>query len=130
MNHLLQSARCPLDLLGAVVVVIAGICLPTITYAGQLKLTSDSGTLSSSQQAETGIPQTPQAAKEPPSCTPEMSTKGDARPSSHSVLLSWNASNSPGVVGYNVYRRDKTSETFGKINQKPVPTTNCIDYFV
>jgi len=130
MNHLLQSTRSPLNLLGASVLVIAGIGLPTAAYAGQLKPTSNTGTRSSSVQAETGTLQTAQAAKEPPSCTPEMSTQGDARPSSHSVTLFWKASTSPGVVGYNVYRRDKTSNTFGKINQKPVATTNCIDYFV
>jgi hypothetical protein len=129
MNHFLQSTRSPLDLLGAFVLVIAGICLPATAYFGQLKPTSNSGTQHSSVQAETGTLQTAQAPKEPPSCTPEMSTQGDSRPSSHGVILSWKASTSPDVVGYNVYRRDKTS-TFGKINQKPVATTNCIDYFV
>ena len=130
MNLFLQSTRGPLNLLGAFVLLIAGICLPTTAYAGQLKPTSNTSTRSSSVQAETGILQTPQAAKEAPSCTPEMSTQGDSRPSSHSVILSWKASTSPGVVGYNVYRRDKTSETFRKINQKPIATTNCVDYFV
>ena len=110
--------------------MIAGICLPTTTYAGQLNPTSNTSARSSSSQAETGILKTGQAAKEPPSCTPEMSAQGDARPSAHSVILSWKASTSPGVVGYNVYRRDKTSPTFSKINQKPIATTNCIDYFV
>ena len=56
--------------------------------------------------------------------------QSDARPSAHSVTLSWKASTSPGVVGYNVYRRDKASSAFGKINQKPIVTTSCIDYFV
>jgi len=130
MKHFLQSARSPLNLLGAFALVIAGICLHTAAYAGQLKPTSNSGTQSSSLKTETGTLQTAQAAKEPPSCTPEMSTQGVARPSSHSVILSWKASTSPGVVGYNVYRRDKTLEGFGKINQKPVATTSCIDYFV
>ena len=130
MDYFLQSARSPLNLLGALVLVIAGICLTTAAYAGQLKPTSNSDTQSSSLQAETGTLQTAQAAKEPPSCTPEMSAQSDTRPSSHSVTLSWKASTSPGVVGYNVYRRDKTSPAFGKINQKPIATTSCIDYFV
>jgi hypothetical protein len=130
MNLFLQPTRGPLNLLGAFVCVIAGICLHTAAYAGQLKPTSNTSSQSSSVQAETGTLQTAQAGKEPPSCTPEMSTQGDARPSSHSVILSWKASTSPGVVGYDVYRRDKTSNTFSKINQKPVATTNCVDYFV
>jgi hypothetical protein len=109
VNHLLQLSRSPMKLLGAFIFVMAGIWLPGAAYAGK------SGS---------------QAANEAPSCTPEMSIQGDARPSSHSVILSWKASTSPSVVGYNVYRRDKTSSTFGKINQKPITTTNCVDYFV
>ena len=127
---LLQSARSPQNLLGALVLVIAGISLPTATYAGLIKPTSNSDTQSSSVQGETRTLQVAQAAKEPPSCAPEMWTQSDTRPSAHSVTLSWKASNSPGVVGYNVYRRDKTSPAFGKINQKPIATTSCIDYFV
>jgi len=130
MDYFLQSARSPLNLLGALLLVIAGICLPTPAYAGQLKPTSNSDSQSSSLQAKTGAPQTAQAAKEPPSCTPEMSAQSHTRPSAHSVTLSWKASTSPGVVGYNVYRRDKTSPAFSKINQKPIATTSCIDYFV
>ena len=109
MNHFLQLSRSPVNLLGALLFLLAGICLPGTAYAGK------SGS---------------QAAKEEPSCTPEMSIQGDARPSSHSVILSWKASTSPSVVGYNVYRRDKTSSTFAKINQKPIEATNCVDYFV
>jgi len=98
-----------MNLLGALLFLMAEVCLPGTAHAGK------SGS---------------QAAKEAPSCTPESSIQGDARPSSHSVILSWKASTSPSVVGYNVYRRDKTSSTFGKINQKPITTTNCVDYFV
>ena len=130
MNLFLQPIRGPLSVLGAFVLLIAGICLPTPADAGQLKPTSNTSNLLSSVQAETGTLQTPRAAKEAPSCAPEMSSQGDSRPSSHGVVLSWKASTSPGVVGYNVYRRDKTSETFRKINQKPVASLNCVDYFV
>jgi hypothetical protein len=124
LNRLLQSLR---ESLG-VFVLVAGICLPTAASFGQLKSTSNSGAQSPSLQTETGTPQAAQAAKQPPSCT-ELSTQGNTQ-ASHSVTLSWKASTSPGVVGYNVYRRDQTSDTFSKINQKPVATTNCIDYFV
>lgn len=127
-SHCLRSGGSPLNVLGAFVLMIAGVCLPTAAYAGQLKPASNTGPQSSSVQAETGKLQTAQAAKEPPSCT-EMSTQGDVRPS-HSVTLSWEASTSPGVVGYNIYRSVKTPDRFSKINQKPVSTTSCIDYFV
>jgi hypothetical protein len=130
MNLFLQPVRGPLNLLGAFVLLIAGIFLPTATDAGQFKPASNTGTRSASVQAEPGTLQTPQAAKEAPSCTPEISSQGDSRPSSHGVVLSWKASTSPGVVGYNIYRRDKTLGTFSKINQKPVATVNCVDYFV
>lgn len=130
MNLFLQSIRGPLNLLGAIVSVIAGICLLTAFDGGQLKPTSNTSTQSSGVRAETGTQQTPQAAKESPSCTSEMSSQGDARPSSHGVILSWKASTSQGVAGYNVYRRDKTSNAFGNFNQKPVATMNCVDYSV
>jgi hypothetical protein len=104
---------------------MAGLYFSTTTYAGQVKPTPSSSNQSSGPQAEKIL----HAAKELPSCTPEKSTRGDARPSSHSVTLSWKASTSPGVMGYNVYRRDKTSRP-GKINQKPIAGTSCIDYFV
>jgi hypothetical protein len=117
-------------LLTAGVLVVAIISLPPRAHAGQLKSTFNTGAQSSKAQAETGTLQTAQAANEPPSCTPEMSTQGEARPSSHSVTLSWKASTSSAVVGYNVYRRLGTTGAFSKINQKPVTTTNCIDYFV
>jgi hypothetical protein len=123
-SHAQQTA------VGAFLLVIAGIWLSTAADAGQLKSTSNTGPQSASVQAETGRPQTAQVAKELPSCTPEMSAQSDARPSAHTVTLSWKASPSPGVVGYNVYRRDKASPAFGKINQKPIATTSCIDYFV
>jgi len=120
MNLLLRSTRNRLSLQGAFALVVAGICLHTTAYAGQLDPTSNTSARSSSSQA----------AKEPPSCTPEMSAQSDTRPSAHSVTLSWKASTSAGIVGYNVYRRDKTSPAFSKINQKPIGTTSCIDYFV
>jgi hypothetical protein len=130
INLFSRSARGPLDLPGAFVLVIAGMCIPTAAYAGHLKPASNTGAQLSVVQAETGTQQIAQTTNGPSSCTPEMSTQNNARPSSHRVLLSWKASTSPSVVGYNVYRRDKTSSTFGKINQKPITATNCVDYFV
>jgi len=130
--------RSPLNLMGAFALVVAGIWLPAVAYAGQLEATSNGDAQASSLQAEAATLQPAPAGKEPPSCTPEKSTSANPRPSSHSVLLSWNASTSSDVGGYNVYRRvekpgrtpGKTPEEATKINQEPVPTTNCIDYYV
>jgi Abnormal spindle-like microcephaly-assoc'd, ASPM-SPD-2-Hydin len=45
----------------------------------------------------------------------------------HTVNLSWTASNSPDVVGYNVYRRTGTTGTYGQINTVLDATTEYID---
>jgi len=46
------------------------------------------------------------------------------------VMLSWDASNSQGVIGYNVYRGTATGGPYTKINQNLVSTTNYIDGLV
>jgi hypothetical protein len=47
-------------------------------------------------------------------------------PTSARVDLTWTASESAGVIGYNVYRRTATS-TFAKVNTNPIITTQYID---
>ena len=47
MSHFLRSTRSPVNLLGAFVFVMAGICLPGPGSAGQLKPTSNTGARSS-----------------------------------------------------------------------------------
>jgi len=45
----------------------------------------------------------------------------------HSVNLSWDASSSPNVVGYNIYRRTGTTGTFARINTTLNATTDYTD---
>jgi hypothetical protein len=48
----------------------------------------------------------------------------------HSVDLSWNASQSSGVVGYNVYRGDKTGGPYSRINSPLEASTSYTDAVV
>lgn len=43
----------------------------------------------------------------------------------HTVILTWVASSSPGVVGYNVYRGTVNGGPYAKITAQPV---NALDY--
>lgn len=45
----------------------------------------------------------------------------------YTVSLSWNASTSPNVTGYNIYRRTGTSGSFAKINSSLDATTSYVD---
>ncbi len=50
----------------------------------------------------------------------------DPKPKAHSVDLKWKASPSV-VVGYNVYRADKSDGPYRKLNSSPVRETNYKD---
>ncbi len=50
----------------------------------------------------------------------------DAKPKAHSVDLKWKASPSV-VVGYNVYRADKSEGPYTKLNSSPARETNYKD---
>jgi fibronectin type 3 domain-containing protein len=50
----------------------------------------------------------------------------DAKPKAHSVNLNWKASTST-VVGYNVYRAEKSDGPFTKLNSSPIVKTNYED---
>ena len=128
MKILIAGGAGRIRVAAAFIVAIAAIVLSTSAY-GQLKAASNSGTQSVSPQPVGSTPQAALAAKEP-SCTSEASTSGNAQHERHNVALSWKASTSAGVVGYNVYRRIETSDKFTKINDKPVSTTDCVDYSV
>lgn len=47
--------------------------------------------------------------------------------SSHTVTLRWNASTSPGVAGYNVYRSTTSGGSYNKINSSIVTGTTYTD---
>ena len=57
---------------------------------------------------------------------PNAPQNPDAKPRAHSVSLSWKASTSK-VVGYNVYRAEKSEGPFTKLNSSPIPKTNYKD---
>ena len=46
---------------------------------------------------------------------------------SHSSSLSWTASNSSGVTGYNIYRKTGSAGTFTKLTSSPVAGTTYTD---
>ena len=48
-------------------------------------------------------------------------------PVSHSVTLSWSASSSPGVAGYNVYRATVAGGPYAKLNGSPVSSLSFTD---
>jgi hypothetical protein len=48
----------------------------------------------------------------------------------HSVTLTWTASTSPNVIGYNVYRGSTSNGPYTKVNSLPVAGTTHTDYAV
>jgi fibronectin type 3 domain-containing protein len=48
----------------------------------------------------------------------------------HSVDLSWNASQSSGVIGYNIYRGDTTGGPYSRINTPLEASTSYTDAVV
>jgi hypothetical protein len=51
----------------------------------------------------------------------------DGTATAHSVLLSWTASTSSGVVGHNIYRSTTAGGPYTKMNTSTVPATNYTD---
>jgi centrosomal CEP192-like protein/HYDIN/CFA65/VesB family protein len=49
------------------------------------------------------------------------------QPAQHSVTLSWNASSSSNVVGYNIYRSGQSGGPYAKINSALDPSTTDVD---
>jgi fibronectin type 3 domain-containing protein len=45
----------------------------------------------------------------------------------HVVELTWTASSSPGVTGYNVYRSNSSTGPFNAINSSPVVDNSFVD---
>jgi len=46
------------------------------------------------------------------------------------VALSWNASTSSGVTGYNAYRSPTAGGPYTKLNSSPIPSTSYADQTV
>jgi Flp pilus assembly pilin Flp len=69
-----------------------------------------------------------------PATTPIGATPGSPNPATpggasapHKVELGWDASKSPNVTGYNIYRADTINGPLTKLNTSPVPTTSFSD---
>jgi fibronectin type 3 domain-containing protein len=50
-----------------------------------------------------------------------------ANPVPHTVSLSWKASTSSGIRGYNVYRADVAGGTYAKLSSSPLSATTYVD---
>jgi hypothetical protein len=102
---------------------VGGLSLPTTIQAGQ----SASFTVTFSPQVAGGVSAllTFTSNAQPTTTTETLTGTGTAA-STHSVSLSWNASTSPDVTGYNIYRAVFASScgSYSKINS--VLDTNTV----
>jgi hypothetical protein len=92
---------------------ISGLSFPVTVSAGQSLNFTVTFTPQASGLASVGVSFVSNASNSPASAT--LSGTGMAEPV-HTVNLSWTASTSPNVVGYNIYRRTGTSGSYTRIN--------------
>lgn len=102
---------------------LSGLQLPVTIPAGQQAQFTMTFTPQGSGQASGSISFTSNAGNSP-TVAP---LTGTGVSSSHTVSLSWNASTSQNVVGYNVYRGTASGGPYGKINASLDPNTNYTD---
>jgi hypothetical protein len=93
--------------------VLSGISLPKTIAAGQSASFTVTFTPNASGAASANLTFLSDASNSP---TVELLTGNGLAPQPHSVDLTWNASQSPGVVGYNIYRRAPTGSYGSPIN--------------
>jgi hypothetical protein len=103
---------------------ISGISFPVTISAGQSANFTVTFTPQTSGLASVAASFDSNASNSPTSVT--MTGTGVAAPV-HSVNLSWTASSSPNVVGYNIYRRTGTAGSFTQINSALNATTAYTD---
>jgi hypothetical protein len=103
---------------------ISGLSYPVTISAGQSVNFTVTFTPQASGIASVGISFTSDASNSPTSAT--VTGTGVAAPA-HTVSLSWTASSSPNVVGYNIYRRTGTTGTYAQINTALNATTAYTD---
>jgi Abnormal spindle-like microcephaly-assoc'd, ASPM-SPD-2-Hydin len=107
---------------GSAEFVITG--LPVTIPAGQSANFSVTFTPQASGVASVSASFTSNASNSP---TPATVTGTGAAPPAHTVNLSWAASTSSNIVGYNIYRRTGTSGSFTQINSALNATTIYVD---
>lgn len=103
---------------------ISGLSFPVTVPAGQSVNFTVTFTPQASGLASVGVSFTSDASNSPASAT--VSGTGMAAPV-HTVNLSWTASTSPNVVGYNIYRRTGTTGIYTRINTVLNATTAYAD---
>ena len=103
---------------------VSGLSFPLTLAAGQSTSFTATFTPQANGLASSSISFTSNASNSPSSTT--VTGTGVAAPV-HSVDLSWTASSSPYVVGYNIYRRMGTSGSYTKINTAVDAATTYTD---
>ena len=104
--------------------VLSGITLPKTIAAGQSATFTVTFTPNASGATSTSLTFLSNASNSP---TVETLTGTGQAPQSHSVDLSWNASQSSGVVGYNIYRGTVSGGPYSKVNSTPNADTTYTD---
>jgi len=134
MYCFLESMKASLPVLRVAGLAIVGIHLQVSGYS-QVGHTSDSKTQLSASIRGTGTPQTGGVVSCQGTTSSSVSAKSQTGATSatrpHSVVLSWNASTSPDVKGYNIYRR-LPNGTYSRspINSSLISGTTCTDQSV
>jgi hypothetical protein len=103
---------------------ISGLSFPVTIPAGQSANFTVTFTPQASGVASVSVAFASDASNSPASAT--VQGTGVAAPI-HTVSLAWNASTSPNVVGYNIYRRTGASGSYAQINTVLNPTTAYVD---
>lgn len=103
---------------------ISGLSFPVTIPAGQSANLTVTFTPQASGVASVSVAFASDASNSPASAT--VQGTGVAAPI-HTVSLAWNASTSPNVVGYNIYRRTGASGSYAQINTVLNPTTAYVD---
>jgi hypothetical protein len=107
--------------------VLSGITLPKTIAAGQSATFTVTFTPNASGAASASLTFLSNASNSP---TVEALTGNGQAPQPHDVSLSWTASGTPGVIGYNVYRRTSSgsygSPINGSLNSSTAYTDNTV----
>ena len=104
--------------------LLSGISLPLTIAAGNSASFTVTFTPQSSGTASASLTFASNASNAP---TVQSLTGNGTAPVQHSVTLSWNASTSSNVVGYNVYRGSISGGPYTKINSALNPSTSDTD---
>jgi len=116
----LTVRRIPLALLGFIILAAGGLHAQTTGCAGQPDVGSDRANNESQGAAITSCRNLPDPAEN------RRANGPGGPPLGHMVCLSWKASTSRHVIGYNIYRRLNSTRR-EKLNLTPIRSTQCMD---